>query len=87
MQAFTSVIAELQTYIPMIVLVIIVLFNPFLKNIISIYDIRFILFLGCNSFYLTVYSEYGVDVFDANTMEWVQTIDLRRVGSSLFTIR
>ncbi|KAJ6651713.1 hypothetical protein lerEdw1_020689, partial [Lerista edwardsae] len=33
----------------------------------------------CNSFYLTVYSEYGVDVFDVNTMEWVQTIDLRRI--------
>nr|XP_060611132.1 serine/threonine-protein kinase MRCK beta [Anolis sagrei ordinatus] len=34
---------------------------------------------SCNSFYLTVYSEYGVDVFNANTMEWVQTIGLRRI--------
>uniref|UniRef100_A0A4W3IVG1 non-specific serine/threonine protein kinase n=1 Tax=Callorhinchus milii TaxID=7868 RepID=A0A4W3IVG1_CALMI len=29
--------------------------------------------------YLAVYSEYGVDVFDANTMDWVQTIPLRKV--------
>ncbi|XP_069772571.1 serine/threonine-protein kinase MRCK beta isoform X2 [Narcine bancroftii] len=29
--------------------------------------------------YLTVYSEYGVDVFDVNTMEWVQTIPLRKI--------
>ncbi|XP_053113811.1 serine/threonine-protein kinase MRCK beta isoform X4 [Hemicordylus capensis] len=34
---------------------------------------------SCNSFYLTIYSEYGVDVFDVNTMEWVQTIGLRRI--------
>uniref|UniRef100_A0A8C0BCR6 Serine/threonine-protein kinase MRCK beta n=1 Tax=Buteo japonicus TaxID=224669 RepID=A0A8C0BCR6_9AVES len=33
----------------------------------------------CNSSYVTVYSEYGVDVFDVNTMEWVQTIGLRRI--------
>ncbi|RMB98705.1 hypothetical protein DUI87_24923 [Hirundo rustica rustica] len=33
---------------------------------------------SCNSSYVTVYSEYGVDVFDVNTMEWVQTIGLRR---------
>lgn len=26
-----------------------------------------------------MYSEYGVDVFDVRTMEWVQTIGLRRV--------
>uniref|UniRef100_A0A7M4FBT2 Serine/threonine-protein kinase MRCK beta n=1 Tax=Crocodylus porosus TaxID=8502 RepID=A0A7M4FBT2_CROPO len=26
-----------------------------------------------------LYSEYGVDVFDVNTMEWVQTIGLRRI--------
>lgn len=25
------------------------------------------------------YSEYGVDVFDVRTMEWVQTVGLRRV--------
>ncbi|XP_007886493.1 serine/threonine-protein kinase MRCK beta isoform X1 [Callorhinchus milii] len=29
--------------------------------------------------YLAVYSEYGVDVFDANTMDWVQTIPLRKI--------
>ncbi|KAF1585132.1 Serine/threonine-protein kinase MRCK beta, partial [Eudyptes moseleyi] len=34
---------------------------------------------SCNSLYVTVYSEYGVDVFDVNTMEWVQTIGLRRI--------
>ncbi|OPJ81446.1 serine/threonine-protein kinase MRCK beta isoform B [Patagioenas fasciata monilis] len=34
---------------------------------------------SCNSSYVTVYSEYGVDVFDVNTMEWVQTIGLRRI--------
>uniref|UniRef100_A0A6I8PF44 Serine/threonine-protein kinase MRCK beta n=1 Tax=Ornithorhynchus anatinus TaxID=9258 RepID=A0A6I8PF44_ORNAN len=33
----------------------------------------------CNSSYVTVYSEYGVDVFDVNSMEWVQTIGLRRI--------
>lgn len=35
---------------------------------------------GCNPSYLTVYSEYGVDVFDVNDMEWVQTIGLRKVS-------
>ncbi|XP_067097324.1 serine/threonine-protein kinase MRCK beta isoform X1 [Osmerus mordax] len=37
--------------------------------------------LACssNSSYLTVYSEYGVDVFDIHTTEWVQTISLRRI--------
>ncbi|XP_065260147.1 serine/threonine-protein kinase MRCK beta [Emys orbicularis] len=34
---------------------------------------------SCNSSHVTVYSEYGVDVFDVNTMEWVQTIGLRRI--------
>ncbi|XP_061468211.1 serine/threonine-protein kinase MRCK beta isoform X3 [Rhineura floridana] len=34
---------------------------------------------SCNPFYLTVYSEYGVDVFNVNTMEWVQTIGLRKI--------
>ncbi|XP_006839603.1 PREDICTED: serine/threonine-protein kinase MRCK beta [Chrysochloris asiatica] len=34
---------------------------------------------SCSSSYVTVYSEYGVDVFDVNTMEWVQTIGLRRI--------
>ncbi|XP_074852559.1 serine/threonine-protein kinase MRCK beta isoform X2 [Carettochelys insculpta] len=34
---------------------------------------------SCNSSYVTVYSEYGIDVFDVNTMEWVQTIGLRRI--------
>ncbi|XP_029453856.1 serine/threonine-protein kinase MRCK beta [Rhinatrema bivittatum] len=33
----------------------------------------------CNSSYVTVYSEYGIDVFDVYTMEWVQTIGLRRI--------
>lgn len=34
---------------------------------------------GCSPSHVTVYSEYGVDVFDVRTMEWVQTIGLRRV--------
>lgn len=36
-------------------------------------------FPGSNSTYLTVYSDYGVDVFDVHTMEWVQTISLRKI--------
>ncbi|XP_006793464.1 serine/threonine-protein kinase MRCK beta isoform X4 [Neolamprologus brichardi] len=32
-----------------------------------------------NSSHLTVYSEYGVDVFDIHTTEWVQTISLRKI--------
>ncbi|XP_024147044.1 serine/threonine-protein kinase MRCK beta isoform X2 [Oryzias melastigma] len=37
--------------------------------------------LACcsNSSHLTVYSEYGVDVFDVQTMEWVQTISLCKI--------
>ncbi|XP_061559597.1 serine/threonine-protein kinase MRCK beta isoform X2 [Phycodurus eques] len=37
--------------------------------------------LACssNSSHLTVYSEYGVDVFDIHTAEWVQTISLRKI--------
>ncbi|XP_037541906.1 serine/threonine-protein kinase MRCK beta isoform X1 [Nematolebias whitei] len=37
--------------------------------------------LACssNSSHLTVYSEYGVDVFDIHTTEWVQTIPLRKI--------
>nr|XP_057906930.1 serine/threonine-protein kinase MRCK beta isoform X2 [Doryrhamphus excisus] len=37
--------------------------------------------LACssNSSHLTVYSEYGVDVFDVHTAEWVQTISLRKI--------
>lgn len=34
---------------------------------------------GSNASHLTVYSEYGVDVFDIQTTEWVQTIPLRKV--------
>lgn len=34
---------------------------------------------GSNSSHLTVYSDYGVDVFDIHTAEWVQTISLRKV--------
>ncbi|XP_062903719.1 serine/threonine-protein kinase MRCK beta [Mobula hypostoma] len=34
---------------------------------------------GYATSYLTIYSEYGVDVFDVNTMEWVQTIPLRKI--------
>ncbi|XP_070843125.1 serine/threonine-protein kinase MRCK beta isoform X7 [Chaetodon trifascialis] len=37
--------------------------------------------LACssNTSHLTVYSEYGVDVFDIHTTEWVQTISLRKI--------
>ncbi|CAN9508009.1 unnamed protein product [Ophioblennius macclurei] len=37
--------------------------------------------LSCssNSCYLTVYSEYGLDVFDIQTSNWVQTVSLRKV--------
>ncbi|XP_076873088.1 serine/threonine-protein kinase MRCK beta isoform X3 [Brachyhypopomus gauderio] len=37
--------------------------------------------LACssNSTCLTVYSDYGVDVFDVHTTEWVQTISLRKI--------
>uniref|UniRef100_A0AAY4EID2 non-specific serine/threonine protein kinase n=1 Tax=Denticeps clupeoides TaxID=299321 RepID=A0AAY4EID2_9TELE len=37
--------------------------------------------LACssNSTYLTVYSDYGLDVFDVHTTEWVQTISLRKI--------
>ncbi|KAF4099373.1 serine/threonine-protein kinase MRCK beta isoform X4 [Onychostoma macrolepis] len=37
--------------------------------------------LACssNANYLTVYSDYGVDVFDVHTTEWVQTISLRGI--------
>ncbi|XP_054548798.1 serine/threonine-protein kinase MRCK beta isoform X2 [Talpa occidentalis] len=34
---------------------------------------------SCSPSHVTVYSEYGVDVFDACTAEWVQTIGLRRI--------
>ncbi|VFV25365.1 serine threonine-protein kinase [Lynx pardinus] len=34
---------------------------------------------SCSPSHVTVYSEYGVDVFDVRTMEWVQTIGLRRI--------
>lgn len=48
------------------------------------YDMRcisaYLLFLGSNSNYLTVYSDNGVDVFDVHTTEWVQTISLRKVS-------
>ncbi|XP_041430943.1 serine/threonine-protein kinase MRCK beta-like isoform X5 [Xenopus laevis] len=34
---------------------------------------------SCSSSYVSVYSEYGIDVFDVSTMDWVQTIGLRRI--------
>ncbi|KAL4692411.1 hypothetical protein H8959_016221 [Pygathrix nigripes] len=34
---------------------------------------------SCSPTHVTVYSEYGVDVFDVRTTEWVQTIGLRRI--------
>lgn len=37
---------------------------------------------GYNAPYLSVYSENAVDVFDVNTMEWIQTIPLKKVSDS-----
>ncbi|MEE6493733.1 hypothetical protein FKM82_016931 [Ascaphus truei] len=34
---------------------------------------------SCTSSFVTVYSEYGIDVFHASSMEWAQTIGLRRI--------
>lgn len=35
---------------------------------------------GYNAPYLSVYSENAVDVFDVNSMEWIQTIPLKKVN-------
>ncbi|XP_069494212.1 serine/threonine-protein kinase MRCK beta isoform X2 [Ambystoma mexicanum] len=34
---------------------------------------------SCSPSYVTLYTEYGIDVFDVHSMEWVQTIGLRRL--------
>ncbi|XP_012579821.1 PREDICTED: serine/threonine-protein kinase MRCK beta [Condylura cristata] len=34
---------------------------------------------SCSATHVTVYSDYGVDVFAADTAEWVQTIGLRKI--------
>ncbi|XP_075049461.1 serine/threonine-protein kinase MRCK beta isoform X2 [Mixophyes fleayi] len=34
---------------------------------------------SCSSSYVTVYSEYGIDVFDVHSMDWVQTVGLRKI--------
>ncbi|XP_069063399.1 serine/threonine-protein kinase MRCK beta [Pleurodeles waltl] len=34
---------------------------------------------SCSSSHVTLYTEYGIDVFDVYSMEWVQTIGLRRI--------
>lgn len=34
---------------------------------------------GYSAPYLSVYSENAVDVFDINTMEWIQTVPLKKV--------
>lgn len=60
---------------------------PTFFSYVSKHDKCCILPIGCNSFYLTVYSEYGVDVFDVNAMEWVQTIGLRKVSPSPVTAK
>ncbi len=41
---------------------------------------------GYNAPYLSVYSENAVDVFDVNTMEWIQTMPLKRVHFSFIFI-
>lgn len=35
--------------------------------------------VGSNASHLTVYSEYGIDVFDIHTTDWVQTTSLCKV--------
>lgn len=37
---------------------------------------------GYNAPYLSVYSENAVDVFDVNTMEWIQTVPLKKVSAA-----
>ena len=39
---------------------------------------------GYSAPYLSVYSENAVDVFDVNTMEWIQTIPLKKVRQTVF---
>lgn len=39
---------------------------------------------GYNAPYLSVYSENAVDVFDVNTMDWIQTMPLKNVHFSLY---
>lgn len=34
---------------------------------------------GYNAPYLSVYSENAVDIFDVNSMEWIQTLPLKKV--------
>lgn len=34
---------------------------------------------GYNAPYLSVYSENAIDIFDVNSMEWIQTIPLKKV--------
>lgn len=36
---------------------------------------------GYNAPYLSVYSENAVDIFDVNSMEWIQTLPLKKVTS------
>lgn len=40
--------------------------------------IHILFFAGYNAPYLSVYSENAVDVFDVNSMEWIQTIPLKK---------
>lgn len=42
-------------------------------------------FLGYNAPYLSVYSENAVDIFDVNSMEWIQTIPLKKVTNELYS--
>lgn len=42
-------------------------------------DFRKLLCSGYSAPYLSVYSENAVDVFDVNTMEWIQTIPPKKV--------
>lgn len=37
-------------------------------------------YTASNSSHLSVYTDYGVDIFDIHTTEWVQTISLRKVS-------
>lgn len=41
---------------------------------------------GYSAPYLSVYSENAVDVFDVNTMEWIQTVPLKKVNVTPFDL-
>lgn len=47
-------------------------------------DFCFYFSSGYNAPYLSVYSENAVDIFDVNSMEWIQTIPLKKVTATRY---